>query len=124
MATQTLQPKPALKKRAVPAGKKTSVADRKIVAKKPAQVTGEVMLWDDIVKKYPGYHVLLKDPEYKPKNAVYPIKGELICKNKNYGKMVEQFLQIKPSIGKVKLYDLEYIEDPNDTKKTRPIFIL
>jgi hypothetical protein len=117
MATKTSQLKQAPTKCATPAAPKTA-------AKKPVQATGEVMLWADIVKKYPGYHVLLKDPEFKPKNAVYPIKGELICKNKNYGKMVEQFLQIKPSIGKVKLYALEYIEDPKDAKKPRPIFIL
>jgi hypothetical protein len=127
MSTTTLAPpKPVAKKTAASAvqkaAAKTSAVAKKTAAKKPAPATGEVMLWDDIVKKYPGYHILLADPVYKPKNALYPIKGELLCKHKILGEMVKHSKHMTD--GTAKCYAVLYVKDPKDEKKPRPFWIL
>jgi hypothetical protein len=51
-----------------------------------------------------------------------PVKGEVFCASKDAGEMTEPFLQKKRTV-KAKLYALEYIEDPKDANKPRPVFI-
>ncbi|MDR3297425.1 MAG: hypothetical protein LBS94_04240 [Prevotellaceae bacterium] len=108
--TKTAQPKPAAKKTA---------------AQKPAQEQGEVMLWADIVKKYPGQHIVIKDPVKTPKNkycGVY-VKGEVFCHHKDPKKLTDLFLEKKTTC-KAKCYAFDYIEDPKDKNKPRPFWIL
>ncbi|MDR3297518.1 MAG: hypothetical protein LBS94_04715 [Prevotellaceae bacterium] len=115
--TKLAKPKPVAKKTASPVAKKTA-------AKKPAQETGEVMLWADIVKKYPGYHIIIKDPVHPPRNKYCgpPVKGEVFCAHKDPKQLTALFLQKKRTV-KAKLYAFVYIEDPKDANKPRPVFI-